>query len=229
MERFLKKSVHIRKKLIKKLFTSEIYRLKRVEFTKNYLEKGPDLWNKVILIDEAMVRSQPNFKEVFHIVQNSVKCDNLSFNHQMQNGDFGVMFRGCFSRTGLGPFIAIDENLNSEKYINLLKNNILPKIHESQSGFIYMHENAPCHAFRAVKAFLNQENVTALKWPMKSPNMNPIKNLWAIIKRQLASEFSPLTKRNQLIADVTAVFNGISPKTCQDLADSMTKHLNLLI
>lgn len=139
------------------------------------------------------------------------------------------MFWGCFSRTGLGPLIAIDGNLNSEKYINLLKNNILSKIRESQSEFIYMHENAPCHTSRAVKAFLDQENVTTLKWQLKSLDMNPIKNLWAIIKRQLASEFPPLTKRNQLIANLTAVFNGIGLKTCRDLAESMTKHLYLLI
>lgn len=229
MERFLKESGFVRKKLIKKPFISENNRIKRLEFAKNNREKGPDFWDNVIWTDETMVRSLPNCKERFHRVHNSVKRENMPFNHQVQNGGFGVMFWGCFSKSGLGPLIAIEGNLNSESYLNLLKNQVLPNIRRSNPNFTFMHDNAPCHASRAVKAFLDQEGVRTLKWPAQSPDLNPIENLWAIIKRRLVSEFPPPTNRNQLIANTTAIWNSISPQTCVNLADSIINRLNAVI
>ena len=42
---------------------SEINRLKRIEFSKNFIEKDVGFWGKVLWTDEIMVRSIPNNKE----------------------------------------------------------------------------------------------------------------------------------------------------------------------
>jgi len=36
-----------------------------------------------------------------------------------------------------------------------------------------------------VKNFLSDNNIAVLKWPGNSPDLNPIENLWAIIKKEL--------------------------------------------
>ena len=78
---------------------------------------------------------------------------------------------------------------------------------------------------RLVKDFLAQGNVPVLPWPAQSPDLNPIENLWALIKRKLASEFSTPKTRSELIANVETIWNGISPELCQNLSDSMTNRL----
>ena len=118
-ETFLKKSGYVRVKLAKKPLLSAINMHKRLEFAKNYLQKGPGFWDHVIWSDETMVRSLPKSQDKFHKVHFSVKRTNLPVNPQIQNGGFSVMFWGCFSKVGLGPLVALHENLNSANYLNL--------------------------------------------------------------------------------------------------------------
>ena len=99
---------------------SEINRLKRIEFSKNFIEKDVGFRGKVLWSDETMVRSIPNNKEIFHKVHKTVKKNDLPVNPQIQNGGFGVMFWGCFSRAGLGHLVFVDGIMNKESYLNLL-------------------------------------------------------------------------------------------------------------
>jgi hypothetical protein len=76
-----------------------------------------------------------------------------------------------FSKSGFGPLVALDENFDSKTYLNLLKNNILPKIRPSSTTVTFMHDNAPCHTSSLLMA------------------LRSIENLWGLIKRELWSEF----------------------------------------
>ncbi len=224
-ENFLKANGFIHQKLAKKPMISEINRLKRIEFSKNFIEKDVGFWGKVLWSDETMVRSIPNNKEIFHKVHKTVKKNDLPVNPQIQNGGFGVMFWGCFSRAGLGPLVVVDGIMNKESYLNLLQNTVLPKIRLDDSIDVFMQDNAPCHTARLVKDFLTQESISVLPWPAQSPDLNPIENLWALIKRKLAAEFPIPKTRSELIANVTAIWRGITPELCRNLADSMINRI----
>jgi len=38
---------------------------------------------------------------------------------------------------------------------------------------------------KSTVAFLKNKNVNVLPWPGNSPDLNPIENLWSVLKRQL--------------------------------------------
>ena len=67
-------------KLAKKPIISEINRIKRIEFAKKYLEKGPEFWDDVVWSDETMIRSNPKNKDKFAKVHFSVSRENWPVN-----------------------------------------------------------------------------------------------------------------------------------------------------
>jgi transposase len=92
-----------------------------------------------------------------------------------------------------------------------------------------MHDNAPCHTSRLVKEFLAQESIQVLKWPPQSPDLNPIENLWGVMKRELWSEFPTTNTRAQLVANVTTIWNPISVELCENLANSPKKRIEMAL
>ena len=84
---------------------SEINKNKRINFAKKYFENPPEFRNRVIWSEETTVRSNPNSKEIFVKVHNSVKRKNLPFNTKTQSQGISVMFWGCFSQQGLSKLV----------------------------------------------------------------------------------------------------------------------------
>ena len=47
-----------------------------------------------------------------------------------------------------------------------------------------LQDDAPAHKSRAVTSFLCNKGVQALSWPASSPDLNPIENPWALLKKE---------------------------------------------
>jgi transposase len=66
------------------------------------------------------------------------------------------------------------------------------------TGDIFMHDGVPVHAHCAhiVRAILREMGVEVMEWPPYSPDMNPIENLWAIMKTEIYRllQFAPHTE-----------------------------------
>ncbi|GFY30344.1 putative transposase like protein [Trichonephila clavipes] len=51
-----------------------------------------------------------------------------------------------------------------------------------------MQNEAPCHTACSIKAFLSEQNIPLLDWPGNIPDMNPIENVWELMKREVAKD-----------------------------------------
>lgn len=213
-------------KLIKKPLLSEINKQKRLQFARNNIDKPPEFWERVIWSDETVVRSNPNSKEIFVKVHNSVKREDLPFNVKSQNQGVSVMFWGCFSKQGLGPLVVIDETLNSQNYRDLLEECLLPEIQKCDVPMVFMQDNAPCHKAAHVLKFFEDNGISTLDWPAQSPDLNPIENLWAIIKQKRAKKFGMPTSRNELISQIFEIWDNIDEDLRNKLAESIYDRLN---
>ncbi|GFT93944.1 transposable element Tcb2 transposase [Trichonephila clavipes] len=69
--------------------------------------------------------------------------------------------------------------------------------------FVFMDDNATCHRTLAVQDCLDSEGIQRLVWPARSPDLNPIENVWDAFGRQVAGRNYPPTNKNTLIRALT--------------------------
>ncbi len=216
-------------KLLKKTMIFPRNQLKRVEFCREMVNYGPTFWDTVIWSDETTVRQMPQGKKLKIRIQSSNIGQSDAINPQIHSGGFSVMFWGCFSQLGLGPLVALEGNLNSEKYVELLRDTVLPELAAAGRPMVFMQDNAPCHKAKVVMDFLAENNIETLNWPPQSPDMNPIENLWAIIKARRQKKYGVPRTKGELIEQIFNIWDQIEPEIVANLANSANKRINLVL
>lgn len=143
-----------------------------------------------------------------------------------------VMIWSVICGKGTGRLYVVQGTMKQDQYKDVLQNRLLPQIREwfpNGESYIFMQDGAPCHTARSVKQFLQDKNVPLLPWPGNSPDMNPIENVWKMVKKEVAKDI--VTNRCQLIGKLIHVWyhNPQLQKTVQNCISSMPKRIKALI
>ncbi|GFY17832.1 uncharacterized protein TNCV_1075671 [Trichonephila clavipes] len=88
--------------------------------------------------------------------------------------------------------------------------------------FVFMDDNATCHRTLAVQDCLDSKGCQRLVWPARSPDLNPIENVWDALGRQVAGRNYPPTNKNTLIRALTEKWD----KLHQQLLDNVVQRKN---
>ena len=95
------------------------------------------------------------------------------------------------------------------------------------TNFKFVQDNAPCHSAKSVTTWLQSQNLSVIDWPLQSPDLNCIENLWSIIKNKVKKE-NP-QNLHQLNEVVKLDWSNIDTETCMKLIHSMPKRCNAVI
>ncbi|GFV31677.1 transposable element Tc1 transposase [Trichonephila clavipes] len=98
-----------------------------------------------------------------------------------------------------------------------------------------MDDNATCHRTLAVQDCLDSEGIQRLVWPTRSPDLNPIENVWDTLERQVAGRNYPPTNKNTLIRALTeewisaSTAAGYYPAAVEAIVHSMVRRVEFCI
>ena len=95
------------------------------------------------------------------------------------------------------------------------------------ADFIFQQDLAPAHTTRSTKTWLDAHAIMVLDWPANSPDLNPIENLWGIIKRKLR-DTRPKNKE-ELTASINEIWASLTPMQCHRLIASMPRRIEAVI
>ena len=95
------------------------------------------------------------------------------------------------------------------------------------ADFIFQQDLAPAHSAKATSTWFKDHGIPVLNWPANSPDLNPIENLWGIVKRKM--RYARPNNAEELKATIRATWAPITPEQCHRLINSMPRHIAAVI
>ena len=97
--------------------------------------------------------------------------------------------------------------------------------------FILMQDNACAHTARMYMTFLDDEGITVMNWPARSPDLNPIEHAWDMLSRRIRQRQHPPDTLQTLIDALVQEWQAIPqndirriirsmPRRCQECANA---------
>ncbi len=140
-----------------------------------------------------------------------------------------VMIWAAMSSAGVGPLCFLKSTVNAAIYQEILEHFMLPSADKlyGDANFIFQQDLAPAHTAKGTKSWFNDHGVTVLDWPANSPDLNPIENLWGIVKRKMRD--TRPNNADDLKTTVKETWASIPPQQCHKLITSMPRRIEAVI
>lgn len=205
------------------------HRMERLLFAERYLNYD---FSKVIFSDEKTFKSSEQGRMSLWRI-NKTRYDDQNVIENRGSGRIAVGIWGWMCASGPGELVEIGGRLNSEGYKDILDNTLLPTAQiffPEERPIQFVHDNCPIHKSRICKLWFqeNHDNIVELPFPAKSPDLNPIENLWGL----MVQTWDPTTPRNKnnIIAHVHEIWEGFRGRqTCENMVASMHERLEAVI
>lgn len=191
----------------------------RVEWAKAHVSWTLTPWAKVIFSDEK--KFNLDGPDGWAYYWHDVRKEEQIFSKR-QNGGGSLMIWGAFCFHKTSKLALVEGTINSTEYCSILEEYLLPAA-ASMYGtrYIFQQDNASPHTSHARKQWFESKGIDVLRWPAKSPDLNPIENMWGILARSVYRRGRQFSTVEELKEIVFKAWDEISDEICRKLVKPM--------
>ena len=133
---------------------------------------------------------------------------------------------------GKTELVVLQHNVTGQTYGELLEEHFVPfasTVFGGMQNCILMDDNAPPHRAAAVRQLKEQLGIRTLRWPSRSPDMNPIEHAWDLLKRDVRQQENPPQDAAELAQAVAEAWQRLPQTTVNRLVLSMPRRIAALL
>lgn len=172
----------------KRAWLSKAHMAARLMFAREHKDWTVHDWAKVLWSDEKRFDLQRGDGPKRCFRERGAPLRERDCQGKKAHGGGGIMVWGCIGRLGVGRMVLLEGSVTAEAYIRKCGPSIMHSMIQVGMGTedgVFMQDNATPHIARSSMEWFAEEGINLLKWPPRSPDMNPIENLWADMVRRL--------------------------------------------
>ena len=165
-------------------------RLKRLKWCKERKGWTVKDWSKVIFSDESNFEVLNRKSRVFVKRFANEKYHPKFCLPKLQNGGGSVGIWGCINHKGTGCCSIYTGRINQFVYMDTLENQLLPSAEiffDQSQHWIFQQDGASSHTAHSVRDWFQEKQISVLPWCPRSPDLNPIENLWSYIDHKMVN------------------------------------------
>jgi hypothetical protein len=198
---------------------------KRVQWCQQHRQWNEQQWQRVIFSDECRVGFQSDGRvSVWRRTGERGHPDCITTKGTSRHS---VMFWSAVSHDGVLPLQECPQRMNAQHYIHTLE---AAGVSATPSfGLLFMDDNAPIHRAAVVNEWMENYGISRLMWPPYSPDISPIENLWAYLKRHLLELRPQPTNMEDLLEKCHTIWNNIPKNIVHGLYNSMPTRIRMCL
>jgi len=200
---------------------------RRVEWALAHAKQN---WKTVVFSDETTMQMFRNTMTAFHKVGTEIPQRGVP-KHPAK-----VHVWGAFSARGTIGFHMFTQNMDGQFYREILTNHLFENAARIMPRrWVFQQDNDPKHTAKETRVLLRRRSPKVLDWPSYSPDLNPIENLWAILKRRVEKRVNNVVRKKKKISIecwheiIKKEWELISVDMCLNLINGMTARLDEVI
>ncbi|GFV86116.1 transposable element Tc3 transposase [Trichonephila clavipes] len=187
-------------------------------------------WNEVVFTDESHICLQHHDGRIRVRIHRGERMLNSCVMHRHTGPAPGIMVWGGIGYHSRTPLVCIAGTLNSQHYISeVLEPVVLPYL-QGLATAIFQQDNTRLQVAHVVKTFFVHHQIELLLWPVRSPDVSPIKNTWSMVAQRLTQITPPAATPDQLWQRVVAAWSAVPQEHTRSLFfESMPRRVAAVI
>ncbi|KAL4500804.1 hypothetical protein ABPG72_020038 [Tetrahymena utriculariae] len=143
-------------------------------------EKWRQKWNTIIFSDESYISAQMNGRQVCWVEDKRDIPESLY--QKKDRYPLKVSIWGMINNNGGLKIERLFDTLNSKGYIEVLEKHLLEEQSLLTQKKTFQQDCAKPHTSKYTENWFDENGIVTLNWPPKSPDLNLIEGVWALLK-----------------------------------------------